>query len=473
MRLDKLKNIPLKTWISLVIVLVLYIALCIWVGSPWLWIGVPLIIDGYITKKINWRWWKNSPKPWVRSVMKFVEDIVVVVVFVQVFFTLFFQNFQIPTSSLEKSYLVGDYLFVSKLSYGPRLPMTPISFPLFHNVFPWGGKTYLDNPQRPYKRLKGLGQVERNDIVVFNFPAGDTITTGVPVPDYYTLVHAYGRERVWGDKQTFGDIVYRPVDKRDHYVKRCVGMPGDSLSIVNNALYIDGVRMKDPEKMQLNYYVQTDGSFITEPQFRALGIANDDIVLIDGGQGQYQPFFDYIKLQPIKGAHYGLVYQLPLTKQMLEEIKKLSHVRNVVIEPSPSAKDDPTFPLEMETGWTRDNYGPIWIPKKGATVRLTLENLPLYERCIRNFEGHSLAVKEGRIYIDGTATDTYTFEMDYYFMMGDNRHKSADSRSWGFVPEDHIVGSPVWVWISVDKDRSWFKGKFRWDRFFLLSSKIK
>lgn len=474
MNKDILKNKPLKTWIKFSIVLILYILFCIWVGSPWLWPGVLLIIDGYITKKINWRWWKSSKNPKVVSAMKLLEDIVVVVFSVHVFFLFFFQNYQIPTSSLEKSYLVGDYLLVSKLSYGPRMPQTLISFPIIHNTFFWGGKSYLDKPQAEYRRLKGFGSVKRNDIVVFNFPAGDTVAVKEQNPDYYTLVNTYGRQYLRENKERFGEIIYRPVDKREHYVKRCIGLPGDSLEVRNNDVYINGERIKDPKNLQHTYYIQTDGRAIPEQLLDDLKISMDDRqVLLDGSAPQNFGFFQYLKLDTLSNGSYGLVHQLPLTQEMVKQIRAVSSVKNVVIEPSPSAEDDPTYPVDMKKSWTRDNYGPIWIPKKGATINLTLENLPLYIRCIHNFEGHVVAVKEGRIFIDGVVSDTYTFEMDYYFMMGDNRHRSADSRAWGFVPEDHIVGSPVWVWLSLDKDKGLFSGKIRWNRFLLPASKIE
>ncbi|MDO4789414.1 MAG: signal peptidase I [Porphyromonas sp.] len=470
MNKEILKNKPIKTWIKFIIVLTLYIAFCIWVGSIWFWLGVPLIIDGYITKKINWRWWKSSKNPKVVSAMKLLEDIVVVVFSVQIFFLFFFQNYQIPTSSLEKSYLVGDFLFVSKMSYGPRMPQTPISFPLLHNTFPWGGKSYLDKPQCEYRRLKGFGSVKRNDIVVFNFPAGDTVALREQNPDYYTLVNIHGRKHVWENKERFGDIIYRPVDKREHYVKRCIGLPGDSLEVRSNDVYINGQRIKDPKNLQYTYYVQTDGRPLPDQQLDDLEIAMDDRKVL---VSDLAPFFRYLQLDTLPNGSYGVVYQLPLTQDMLGKIKAISSVKNVVVEPSPSAEDDPTYPVDMKKSWSRDNYGPIWIPKKGATITLTPENLPVYIRCIRNFEGHTVEVKEDRIYIDGTPSDSYTFEMDYYFMMGDNRHRSADSRSWGFVPEDHIVGSPVWVWLSLNKDKKLFSGKIRWNRLLLPSSKIE
>lgn len=469
MKKTDFKSVPRKQWISLAVWTILLLIFSIWVGSAWPFIILfPFFFDGYITKYIPWRWWEKSESKAFRSAMKLVEDIVVVLILVHMLNLFVFQQFRIPTSSLEKTNLVGDQLFVSKLTYGPRVPMTPIAFPLLHNQFPWGGKTYLDHPQIKYKRLKGLREIRRNDIVVFNFPAGDTVPLKMTNPDYYTLKYLYGRDHIWSDEATFGKVVYRPVDMRDHYVKRLVGMPGDSLQVVNNDLFINGKKQDFPKKAQLNYFVQTNGAYLDEEELRDLGISKDDIVMLDGRNMAYTPLYrDLLHLEPIDTNDYGTVYHFPLTGEMLDHLSKHSVVRKIVIEPSPTKEEFTTFPLGVNDGWTRDFYGPIWIPKKGATIQLTLSNLPLYERCIRNFEGHALDVKDSTILIDGQPTTSYTFGMDYYFMMGDNRHNSADSRAWGFVPEDHIVGTPMFVWLSMDKDRPFFGGHVRWNRFFI------
>lgn len=463
------KAVPKKNLIYFVIWAITILLFSVWVGSAWIAIILlPLFFDGYITKLIPWRWWEKSESKTLRSTMKLVEDIVVVLLLVHVLNLFIFQQFKIPTSSLEKTNLVGDQLFVNKLTYGPRVPMTPISFPLLHNQFPWGGKAYLDKPHLKYKRMKGLREIRRNDIVVFNFPAGDTVPLKVTNPDYYTLVHLYGRARIHSDETTFGKVVYRPVDMRDHYVKRLVGMPGDTLQLIRNDLFINGEKQPFPEKAQLNYFVQTNGSYFGEEELMDLGIAKDDILLLNGQDVAYTPLFrDLLRLDSLSHNDYGIVYHFPLTGEMREKLSKHSIVRNIVTEPTPTKEEFSTFPLGVDNRWLRDNYGPIWIPKKGATIRLTADNLPIYERCIRNFEGHTLEVRNGTIFIDSEPTDSYTFGMDYYFMMGDNRHNSADSRAWGFVPEDHIVGTPLFVWLSTDKDKPLFGGRIRWNRFFI------
>lgn len=460
------KQVPLRSWIWLAIYGVLILFATWWMENLWILIILgPIIFDICITHFVPWRWWEQHKSKALRSGMKLLEDIVVVLIAVYLINGFIFQNFKIPTSSLEKTCYVGDHLFVSKLAYGPRVPMTPIAFPIFHNAFPWGGKTYLEQPQLKYKRMKGFSKPKMGDLVVFNFPAGDTVTQKVVNPDYYTLVHKYGREQVWTDKATFGEVYYRPVDMRDHYIKRLVGMPGDSLQIVHNDLFINGLLQERPEYMQLNYFVQTGEQFLTSAELDELDITPSDVTLLSGDEPMYRPFFRYgLELDSLPQGGYGNVYHLPLTKAMQEQLTANPSVRKIVLEPSPEPESFTTYPLELETGWTRDNYGPIWIPKKGATIPLTPQNVALYSRCIRNYECHDLLVsaEDGKVYIDGAQTDTYTFEMDYYFMMGDNRHNSADSRAWGFVPEDHIVGKPLFITLS----RGYERHRIRWERFF-------
>ena len=478
-------------WVKFAIVTVLYLAFLIWVKS---WLGlivVPFIFDIYISKKIPWGFWKKSENPAVRSVMSWVDAIVFALVAVYFVNIYVFQNYQIPSSSLEKSLLVGDYLYVSKLSYGPRVPNTPLSMPLAQYTLPLvNTKSYIEWPQWDYKRVPGLGKVKRNDIVVFNFPAGDTVATNYQQTDFYSLAYNEGqrmypnpvnmdsltrkqqravydlyynagRNLILSNPKMYGDVVVRPVDRRENYVKRCVGLPGDTLEIRDAQVYIDGKPLENPEDMQLNYLVQTTGPYITEDMFRELGISKDDQAMVTNESLLMEMGLTHRDVQ----GRLAPTYDLPLTKKMLETLsanKKL--VSRIVMEPEMFTGQ--MYPLNLYTKWDRNNYGPIWIPKKGATIKLTEDNLPIYERPIRAYEGNTLEVKEDGIYINGKKTDEYTFKMDYYWMMGDNRHNSADARSWGFVPEDHVVGKPIVVWLSLDKDRGWFDGKIRWNRIF-------
>ena len=468
-----------KQWVMFAIVLVLWLIFLLWVKS---WLGlvvVPLIFDAYITKKIPWTWWKKSENETVRSVMSWVDAIVFALVAVYFVNLYFFQNYVIPSSSLEKSLLVGDYLFVSKASYGPRVPQTPLHMPLTQHTLPIvNTKSYLEWPKWDYKRVKGLGDVQLNDIVVFNFPAGDTVALNVQAEDIYRLSyqagkqlthpidlssmdagqqrivfdHYYqvGRKYIEDNKASFGEVVSRPVDRRENYVKRCVGMPGQTLEIKDRIIYLDGVANKEPDNVQYRYWVKVHKQ-IPDELAHELGISYEDMAFYYGDRR---------------------AYNIPLTQKAKEALLARKDLV-ISIESIPDNDANGLYPLNKITGWSNDNYGPIWIPEKGATLDLTLDNLPIYERCIHAYEGNDLQVKDGKIYINGQETNQYTFQMDYYWMMGDNRHNSADSRFWGFVPEDHIVGKPIFIWLSLDPDRGWLDGKIRWNRLFTCVDNIK
>ena len=468
-----MKKIEKKQYIKFAIAAVLYGLFILWMQNGWLALGYILLIDIYLTKYIPWGAWKKTNNPTLKSIYDWIDDIIFALVAVYFINLFIFQNYQIPSSSLEKSLLVGDYLFVSKVSYGPRVPNTPLSFPLVQNTLPiLNCKSYLDWPSWDYKRVAGLGQIQRNDIVVFNFPAGDTVATPQQNPDYYTLVQMYGREAVRMNKQSFGEIIYRPVDKRENYVKRCVGLPGDSLSIRNNQVYINGKAAQNPKNMQLNYFVETETP-LTETMFRNWGVSRDDYMPYGQPCTVTDPeTLSFLGFQPNANGAYNLVYRFPMTEAMVAQVKKLPSVKKVIVEPE-IIGGTMYYPVDYDNGWTRDNYGPIWIPKRGATIELTPENLALYRRCIKNYEHNELEEKDGVVYINGEKATTYTFQYDYYWMMGDNRHNSADSRSWGFVPEDHIVGKPIMIWLSLDKDRSLFDGGIRWNRLFRWVDSMK
>lgn len=456
-----MQKIPKRRLILGVIVIAFFLLFTIWV-SPWWLLALPLLVDYYFTRFIPWNIARKVKNKALRTTLLWTGDIIFCLVGVYLISIFFFQNFVIPSSSLEKTMLVGDYVLVSKLSYGPRTPNTPLAFPLAHNTMPLiGGKSYSEKPHWEYKRIKGFGQVKRNDLVVFNFPAGDTVCLKRTNPDYYSLVELYGRQTLWDNPQEFGDIVARPVDRRDHYVKRCVGLPGDSLSIRKNLIYVNGVAESKPKNMQLSYWVQAE-SPLNEGYLMGLGISRDDLKMLsadrDGALQAIEIGFD-----TIASAGLGYIYLLPLTQEMHASLSKNSAVKEIIVEQDLSRIM--IYPQGKDLGWTRDDFGPVWIPKKGASIQLTPDNLALYSRCIRNYEGHTLTTNEqGQTLIDGKPATSYTFAMDYYFMMGDNRHMSADSRYWGFVPEDHIVGKPSFIWLSLDKDKGLFSGKVRWNR---------
>ena len=478
---EKAKINPRVQWGKFIAVTLCYLLFLFWVGSWWGLIVVPFIYDVYISKKIKWQWWKDAEGP-TRFIMGWVDALVFALVAVYFINLFFFQNFVIPSSSLEKSLLTGDYLFVSKVSYGPRIPETPLSMPLTQHTLPIiNTKSYIEWPHWDYRRVKGLGHVKLNDIVVFNYPAGDTLCSadaykdqdyyalcsyigksllasqGMEQPDlkamnpvaqrdYLENVMAMGRKYMKDNPVEYGEIIIRPTDRRENYVKRCVGLPGQTLQIKNRIVYLNGKANKEPDNVQYSYYVKLKGQMPTE-LMDELGISNEDMASLN---------------------QYGY---LPLTQKAA---KKLAASKDIVadIRLNTDAQTGDLYPLNAYTGWTRDNYGPVWIPKKGATVKLNMKNIAVYERPIRAYEHNDLKVKDGQIYINGRLAHSYTFKMDYYWMMGDNRHNSADSRYWGFVPEDHIVGKPIFIWWSHNPDHPGFSG-IRWSRLFNFVDNIK
>lgn len=382
------------------------------------------------------------------AVREWVDAIIFAVVAATIIRTFFIEAYTIPTSSMEGSLLRGDFLFVSKVSYGPRVPMTPLAFPFVHHTLPLTSttKSYLEWIKLPFYRYMGLGDVERYDAVVFNYPDGDTLSTVYQSNDsYYSLVRNNGRREVWNNKRQYGDIIARPVDKRENYIKRCVGMPGDTLRIVEQEVFINGKALSHPKYAQFSYQVVTDGSRLSERLIDKLGI-----------------------YEVIESGNPKLSYAF-MNEEAAKELRKTPIVRSLtkIEHPANNPEDlKRIFPYNPRYGWSVDNFGPLYIPQAGATVDINVDNIDLYKRVIHAYEGHELEIKESKIYIDGVESDTYTFEMDYYFMMGDNRHNSADSRYWGFVPQDHIVGKAVFVWLSLDPNKSWSNGKIRWNKLF-------
>ncbi len=340
------------------------------------------------------------------------------------------QPFTIPTGSLEKTLLVGDFLFVSKNHYGARTPMTTVALPMVHDTIPLvHTKSYLNKPQLPYFRFPGFEQIEKNDIVVFNWPV-DTV-------------------RYFGDTRSIG--IRKPLDKRSNYVKRCVGTPGDSLSFVDGVAYINGKELilSDRAKVQYSYKLTTVGGSMLDPNYltKDLKINPDDIGF---NQNDNSYFF------------------ISLTDENAAILKKNTNVESVtkLISKKGENTDPRIFPYSKN--WNQDNLGPIYIPQAGKTVKLDKESLPFYKMIIEEYENNDLKVNGDEIRINDKVVDSYTFKQDYYFMVGDNRHNSLDSRYWGYVPADHIVGKPVFIWMSLDPYIPWSKAfdKIRWERLF-------
>ncbi|MDB4921608.1 signal peptidase I [Mucilaginibacter sp.] len=378
---------------------------------------------------MNWKFWskkKNTPKKKKSAIREWTDAIVFAVIAATLIRTFFIEAYVIPTPSMERSLLVGDFLFVSKVNYGARTPITPIAFPFAHHTMPLiNTKAYWDGIQLPYYRLPGLSDVKKGDVVVFNYP------------------------------MDADSPFYRPVDKRENFIKRCQGAPGDTLSVVDGQVYVNGKAAPNPPGEQMEYSYTTNGVDLN-PQIT-----------------------DDLKITLYEGHNYQA-----MTKESADKLKGYSNItsfKQIISKKGESDPGSPVYPTnpahpvgppnlmlngrQPDYKWSVDNYGPIIIPKKGWTVKLDSMTYPLYERCIRTYENNKIEVKGSDIFINGKKTDSYTFKMNYFWMMGDNRHDSDDSRFWGFVPEDHIVGKALFIWMSWDDNASFFS-KIRWSRLF-------
>lgn len=372
-------------------------------------------------KKPKWREW--------------VDAALFAVVAATLIRTFFIEAYTIPSESMEGSLLVNDYLFVSKLSYGPRLPMTPLAVPLVHNTMPLvGGNSYSEAVRWKYKRLPGFGDVKRYDVVVFNFPSNDTVIAEFPDRDYYQFVRSEG----WAQVHSNYTIITRPVDKKENYIKRCVGVPGDKIELRQKNLFVNDKPEKNLPHVKELY------------EFTATTPLSEDFIQENEIEVRAQNGRQYILNIPNDGV--AALQNIPGSS-----LRPMAY-------PAGYQSEEPgewTYPYDTANfKWNRDNYGPIIVPAKGATVNLTEENIALYKRIIVNYEGNTLEEKNGQFLINGRPQYTYTFKMDYFWMMGDNRDNSLDSRYFGFVPEDHIVGKAWFVWLSYGK------GGIRWKRLF-------
>ncbi len=355
---------------------------------------------------------------------EWVSSIAFAVIAATLVHTYFMQPYTIPTSSLEKSLLIGDFLFVSKFHYGARVPMTTIAAPMVHDTLPIiKTKSYLDFPKLPYLRLPALQKIKRNDIVVFSWPV-DT------VEQFFKKTNRRIR---------------KPIDKKSNYVKRCVGIAGDSLEIRDGYVYINGERNELPDRARLQFFYEadTDGKALSVKSLKSRYHVREGGRLQDGN------------------------YILNLSDEDAELISKNPTVKGLRKRITPKGEREEVFPNVASLNWNKDNFGPVYVPEKGKTVDLNLKTLPFYKQIIVEYEKNSLSVLNGQIYLNGNPdpVSSYTFQQNYYWMMGDNRHNSEDSRYWGFVPFDHVVGKPVFIWFSWDSDGQGL-GKVRWDRLF-------
>ncbi len=385
------------------------------INGEWLYF-IPLIAaDILFFETISWQFWKKKKKKKKNKgeIRSWFDAIIFAVIAAHILRTFFIEAYTIPTSSMEKSMLIGDFLFVSKVAYGPRVPITPLAIPLMHHTIPTTNKkSYSEIIKLPYYRMKGISEIKRNDCVVFNWP---------------------------------DEKLGRPVDKKENYVKRCVGMPGDTINIINSQLFVNNkIQEKiNGMKKQWHYRVKTNGNGLNP------NILYEKYDITEGGYGRNKN-----------------EYNLTLTNENRDAIKKFPNVTNIKRKIDKSKKyNDYIFPHNTNFKWNIDNYGPIIIPSEGSTINITINNLPIYKDIIERYENNKLEIIENNIYINDTLCTEYSFKMDYFWMMGDNRHNSADSRFWGFVPIDHIVGKALFVWMSWDKNAKGIN-KVRWKRLF-------
>jgi signal peptidase I len=389
---------------------------------------------------MNLAFWKRNkegqPKKKKSAVREWFDAAIFAIIAATLIRTFIFEAYTIPTPSMEKTLLVNDFLFVSKISYGPRVPMTPLAVPFTHHTLPFTkySKAYSEAVKWKYRRLPGFSDVQRYDVVVFNFPEGDTVALEQQEQSYYQLVRYQTREMVWEQNH----VVSRPVDKRENYIKRCMAVAGDTISIREGVVFIDGKQAPIPPASERKYWVRTNGDELNSSRL-------DELDIDPTPDGRY----DSSKFK------YNLTADASATLKSWPVVTELKPYVN----PSPMVVD--VFPHDTARyKWTEHNFGPLWIPKKGVTIKIDSNNIAIYDRIIRVYEENTMDIKNGQIYINNKPADSYTFKMNYYWMMGDNRDNSLDSRYWGFVPEDHVVGKAWLIWMSYGK------GSIRWSRLF-------
>jgi signal peptidase I len=416
--------------------LILLFSFTAWTGFCWMLAAVPIIFDAFVTGFIKKYYERLAFPVYIKRSAELVITLFITVLAAFLLKSLIADVFSIPSSSMEKTLNTGDYIIVSKIAYGPRLPLRFRLRELFipdYNV--------RHRPAFNYRRLKGFGKIKNGDVVVFNFPEGDSIYTDAAITEknginFYKTDTALSRNR---------NTVFRQVDMRENYIKRCLAIPGDIIMASGGSAVINGIPEKDIPGLQFNYYIITSGK-------------NIDSLLISGYN---------VSPYEITLNSYNSVYEVPLTENSYESLRDNPVIKGIRKRESRklTTPDLRIFPNEGSYSWTEDNFGPLIVPAKGMTVMVNPFNIALYSRIISVYEKNDLDIRQDGIYINGIKTDTYTFCMDYYFMVGDNRHNSNDSRFWGFVPEDHIIGKAWLVWWSVE-NRGKDSKTIRWRNMF-------
>jgi signal peptidase I len=402
--------------ISFILATIIWCVFVYSIEGEWLYFAPLIAGDILFWETISWQFWKKKEKKKSKSKSEFrswIDAIGFAIIAATILRTFLIEAYTIPTSSMEKSMLIGDFLFVSKVAYGPRVPMTPIAVPLVHHTVPFFGiKSYSESLKFPYHRMKGLGKIKRNDCVVFNWPA---------------------------------EKLGRPIDKKENYVKRCVGIPGDILELTESELIVNGTAQElfKGVKNQWHYKLMTNGTGLNP------NILREKYDITEGGRGRNRN-----------------EYNLSLTNENRDALASFSNISSIKRKVEKKGVfANYIFPHNENYAWNIDNFGPIKIPEAGAKVDLTITNLLIYKDIIERYENNKLEIIDNQIYINDELSENYVFKMNYYWMMGDNRHNSADSRFWGFVPENHIVGKALFIWMSWDKNAKGLK-KVRWNRLF-------